>query len=130
MRIFTTTTVPAAAIAVTLALAGCGGGATHATTASLPASEPASTTAISGHTTVAIRNFMFSPMHLTVRVGTRVTFHNYDQTAHTATALDGGFDTGTVKPGTSATVTMTKAGTYRYHCLFHAFMVASITVVQ
>ncbi len=31
--------------------------------------------------------------------GARVTFTNHDQTAHTATAGNSGFDTGTVNPG-------------------------------
>jgi plastocyanin len=125
-----------AAACVLLSACGSGGGANTAThpTTSKPAthkSMPAKTMApVSGHTTISIRNFMFSPMTLTVTAGTKVSFHNYDQTAHTATAINGGFNTGTVKPGQSVTVTMHKAGTYKYHCLFHAFMVARIVVVS
>jgi plastocyanin len=68
-------------------------------------------------------------MHVTVTAGTRVSFHNDDQTAHTATAINQSFDSGTIQPGKTATVTFDKPGTYAYHCLFHAFMTASITVV-
>ena len=79
---------------------------------------------------MAIRNYMFAPMHLTVKAGTKVSFHNDDATAHTATALNQSFDSGTIKPGKTSTVTFRKAGTYKYHCLFHAFMTATITVVK
>jgi plastocyanin len=87
-------------------------------------------TIASRHVRVAIRMFAFSPQHLTVRVGTRVTWTNYDSTAHTATANNNtSFDTGTINPGQSRTVRFTRPGTYPYHCAFHAFMTATITVV-
>lgn len=72
---------------------------------------------------------MYMPMRLTLASGATVTFHNYDRTAHTATATGSGFDTGSIQPGHSATVRLTRPGVYRYHCLFHAFMVATIQVV-
>jgi hypothetical protein len=58
-----------------------------------------------------------------VTPGTRVTFTNRDRTSHTATSsVPGGFDTGTVKPGASATVTVRRAGTDIYACQFHPLM--------
>ena len=117
---------------VATGLAACGSSAatTHPATTTSAKSQAAGAPA-HGHTAaVAIRGFMFGPMDTTVVAPAKVTFHNFDQTAHTATAENGGFDTGTIEPGHSATVTLTKAGTYTYHCLFHAFMVARITVVQ
>ncbi len=74
--------------------------------------------------------FAFKPETLTVRVGTRVTFTNHDQTAHTATALNGTFGTGSINPGKSATIVLKRAGTYSYHCLFHEFMTGTIKVVS
>jgi plastocyanin len=106
-------------------LAGCGA----STTTSHTTRKTHAMTPISGHATVQIRNFMYHPMALTVTAGTKVTFHNDDQTSHTATALNGTFDTGTIKPGRSATVVLRRAGIDKYHCLFHAFMVARIVVV-
>jgi plastocyanin len=92
-------------------------------------SRAAVSTVRSGHVTVAISNYAFSPDTLTVRAGTRITFTNHDSTAHTATANHGAFGTGTIQPGHSHTITVTKPGTDPYHCLFHAFMTGTITVV-
>ncbi len=78
---------------------------------------------------MSIRNYMFAPARLSVRAGTRVSFHNFDATAHTATAINQSFDSGTIAAGKTATVTFRKPGTYAYHCLFHAFMTATITVL-
>jgi plastocyanin len=80
------------------------------------------------HVTVAIHNYDFAPKALTVSVGTRVTWTNHDATAHTATADTSGFDTGTIAPHASHTVDFTHPGTFTYHCAFHAFMTATVTV--
>lgn len=77
---------------------------------------------------VKVYMYAFTPSSLTVTVGTRITFTNHDMTAHTATALNGAFDTGTINPGQSRTIVVTKVGTFPYHCLFHAFMTGTITV--
>jgi plastocyanin len=81
--------------------------------------------------TVPISGYAFHPAKLVVAPGTQVTFANHDQTAHTATATGSdasGFDSGTIKPGASATVTFRKAGTYTYICQFHAFMHGTVVV--
>jgi plastocyanin len=83
----------------------------------------------SGHVTVSITNYAYVPNRLTVRAGTTVTFVNRDSTAHTATADHGGFATGTIDPRHRRTVTLSRPGTYPYHCVFHAFMTGTITVV-
>jgi plastocyanin len=85
---------------------------------------------VTGRTaTVTIKNYAFMPKSITVRTGVRVTWTNHDATAHTATADQGSFDTGTINPGQSKTIDFKKAGTYTYHCAFHAFMTATIKVV-
>ena len=83
----------------------------------------------SGHFTVSVSDYAFEPAKLTVTAGTRVSFTNHDNTAHTATANSGAFGTGTIEPGKSRTVTLRRPGTYPYHCIFHAFMTGTITVV-
>jgi plastocyanin len=94
-----------------------------------PERASAARTVRAGHVTVTIGGFAFSPAHLTVRAGTRVTFVNHDATAHTATADHGGFGTGTIKPDGRRTVRVRRPGRYPYHCAFHAFMTGTLTVV-
>ena len=52
-------------------------------------------------TTVEIANFAFGPASITVPVGTTVAWTNADSAPHTATAVDGAFDSGIIDPGTS-----------------------------
>lgn len=94
-------------------------------------SAPAATSAsASGHTAhVKIFMYAFEPATLTVKPGTRVTWTNEDSTAHTATADQGAWDTGTINHGQSRTIDFMHPGTYTYHCSFHAFMTATIKVV-
>src|SRR5471030_1082865 len=71
----------------------------------------------------------YSPTPLTMRVGQVVNWHNLDSIDHTAT-MDGVFNTGNI-PAFSAhddAVTMSKAGTFTYHCTIHAGMVGTIIV--
>jgi plastocyanin len=94
-------------------------------------SGPASNVPVAGdHASVKIVNYGFMPPVLTVKVGTRVTFGNEDATAHTATADQGSFDTGTLNHGRRMTITFNRPGTFTYHCAFHAFMTGTIKVVS
>ena len=76
---------------------------------------------------VDIRGMKFSVPALEVAVGDTVTFTNRDGAPHTATAKDGAFDTGRLAKGQSATITVSKAGTFDYFCAVHPSMKASIT---
>lgn len=96
----------------------------------VPAGKAAAVTSQASHIIVPISNYAFKPPSLTVHAGTRVTWANHDATAHTATADQGSFDTGTLNTGKSKTIDFKRPGTYRYHCAFHAFMTATITVVR
>ena len=122
-----------------LALAACGSSSSSSSSSTSSSASSASTTSsatapagqsgkvASGHVTVAISKYKFGPAKLTVKPGTSVTFSNHDMTAHTATA-NGGFDSGTIKPGAEATVKFSKPGTYPYICQFHAFMHGTVVV--
>jgi len=57
-----------------------------------------------------------------------VTWTNRDTATHTATADGGAFDTKEIRPGAKSTVTLSKAGTYEYHCDIHPTMHGSIVV--
>jgi plastocyanin len=79
--------------------------------------------------TVVIQGFSFKPAHITVKRGTRVTWINRDMTKHTATANNGAFDSGVLRPGQSYSHTFKTAGrTNKYHCEIHHSMRGSVTV--
>lgn len=77
---------------------------------------------------VQISNFAFSPATLTIAVGDTVTWTNADEEAHTATAADGTFDSGSLGTGASFSFTFTEAGTFPYICEFHPQMEGTIVV--
>ena len=76
---------------------------------------------------VTIAGFAFSPARLDVAVGDTVVFTNSDGAPHTATALDGSFDTGTIKRNKTGEIVITAAGVANYKCNFHPSMKGSIT---
>jgi plastocyanin len=98
------------------------GGDSAATTA------PAGTAPAAGAATVTIDNFAFDPQSSTFKVGQTVTVVNKDSAPHTWTSSDGGFDTGTIQPGKSGTVTLSKAGTFGVVCTIHPNMTGTVTV--
>jgi plastocyanin len=77
---------------------------------------------------ITIANFQFSPAPLVVSAGTEVKVTNNDGTAHTVTAVDKSFDTGHLDGGASATITLAKAGTFKYFCDIHNYMTGTIEV--
>jgi len=92
-----------------------------ATQAMTPAGSPAQ---------VTIANFAFAPATLTVKVGTTVTWTNQDSAAHTVTSDTGIFDSGNLPQGKSFSYTFAAAGTYPYHCTYHAMMTATVVVTN
>jgi plastocyanin len=77
---------------------------------------------------VQIRNFAFATPQLTVAPGTRVTWVNCDEVAHTSTADGGAWNSGLLAPGAAFSRTFAAAGTFPYHCDPHPGMTATVTV--
>ena len=116
------------ATAATL-LAGCGGSDSNAGSPPKPTTAPAKSASAASGSAVTISGFKFAPASVTVQPGAKVTVINNDSTAHTATADDGNsFDTGPLDPGSSQTISVSKPGSYPYHCSIHPFMKATIVV--
>lgn len=71
----------------------------------------------------------YSPSPLNMRVGQVVNWHNLDSIEHTAT-LAGTFDSGNIAAFSAHNnaVTMSRAGTFTYHCTIHPGMVGTIVV--
>jgi plastocyanin len=72
--------------------------------------------------------YAFSPSQVTVPAGSTITWVNGTSAPHTASADAGAFDTGTISASGQASVKLTSAGTYSYHCNIHPYMMGSITV--
>jgi plastocyanin len=107
-----------AAAALALAIAGVASGTALATAGQR----------LRGHEAeIEAHNFAFHPGKVTIARGTKITIANHDSTTHTATS-PGSFDTGRIKPGHSASVTLRKAGVYAFHCKIHPFMHGKIVV--
>ncbi len=110
-----------------LLLAGCGGGGDTG-----PSSSNSATAASGAAATpkaVRIVDYTYKPETITVPTGTTVEFKNKDTTAHTATSTESGiFESGAIQPGKSGSITLKKAGTFAYYCVFHPFMKGTIVV--
>jgi plastocyanin len=118
--------VPAGSPAASAAVApSVGAPAPVASGAPAPAASAAAPIAAAA---VTIKDFSFQPATITVPVCGSVTWTNQDATGHTVTADDGSFDSGTVAPGATFTMTFPTAGTFAYHCKIHPTMTATVTV--
>jgi plastocyanin len=119
--------------AVVVLLSGCGGSGDESSSSSQPTTSTAEAPQTQARpavrsATVDIRSFKYKPVAVTVKKGGRVRWTNADTAAHTATADARSFDTQTIDEGASRTVTMTRAGSFPYHCDFHPFMKGTVVV--
>jgi plastocyanin len=79
---------------------------------------------------VGIGDFAFSPSPISVERGAEVTWRNDDPTAHTVTARDGSFDSGTIDTGTEFATAFERTGTFQYFCQIHPTMQGAVRVVD
>ena len=87
------------------------------------------TTAGAATGNVTIAGFAFAPQTITVNVGDAVTWTNQDGAPHSAKAVNGSFDTGTLGQGASRTLTFTTAGSFSYICGIHGSSMSGTVVV-
>lgn len=142
-----TTLIAAGAL---IMLAGCGGttapspgaGSPAASAAPMPASpmtsmsspmmSPSSSatpsSAQSAPVVITIKSFAYEGPEM-VKPGATVTVKNEDTVAHTVTSDTGNAFDVKVGPSSSATFTApSKAGSFAYHCTYHASMHGTLTV--
>ena len=79
-------------------------------------------------TVVRIANLAFDPASLTIPVGSTVAWTNGDAVPHTATALDGSFDSDIFDPGATFSHTFSEPGTFDYRCNLHPQMTGIVVV--
>ena len=81
-----------------------------------------------GGSQVVIKDFMFAPTSLPVRVGSTVTWLNKDEEPHTVISDSGMFHSGAMDTNDSFSFKFDKAGTYHFTCSIHPRMVGTIIV--
>jgi len=119
-----------AALAASLLLAGAvaAQSASGSPAASMAMSPAPSMAPAASATAVTISGFAFGPASISIPVGSTVTWTNQDGTAHTVTADDGSFDSGSLAQGATFSQTFDTPGTYTYHCAIHSSMTGTVTV--
>jgi plastocyanin len=78
--------------------------------------------------TVVIKNFMFSPMELTVKAGSTVTWKNLDGEPHTVVNDAGMFRSAALDQNDTYQFKFDKPGVYKVFCSIHPNMKETITV--
>ena len=76
---------------------------------------------------VAIHGFVIEPAALAVAPGDIIVWTNKDIAPHTASALDGSWDSGQLNKNESWEMVVTAETSLNYLCLFHPQMTAKLT---
>ena len=77
---------------------------------------------------VMIDNFVYSPVPLTVKVGTTVTWINHDDIPHTVDSTQGKFKSAALDTDDKFEFRFTEAGEYPFYCRIHPKMTGKIVV--
>ena len=77
---------------------------------------------------VMIDNFVYSPVPLTVKVGTTVTWVNHDDIPHTVDSTHGKFKSAALDTDDKFEFHFTEAGEYPFYCRIHPKMTGKIVV--
>jgi len=77
---------------------------------------------------VGAYSYAFSPVMLSIGHGAPLTVTNTTAAPHTMTADGGAFNSGTVSPNSTITMTFSTPGTFPYHCQIHPYMTGTLTV--
>lgn len=71
---------------------------------------------------IVMHGVKFDPDSLVLAAGDSVTWVNHDLVPHTATAADGGWNSGTIPPDSSWSTVIARPGPQAYACGFHPTM--------
>src|SRR5215469_11554482 len=77
---------------------------------------------------VVIDDFVYSPVPLTVKVGTTVTWINHDDIPHTVDSTQGKFKSAALDTDDKFEFRFTEAGEYPFYCRIHPKMTGKIIV--
>ena len=79
-------------------------------------------------TTVAIRDFVFAPAVVKIKLGEAIVWVNSDEEPHTVVAKDKSFRSSTLDTSQKFVQTFSAAGEFEYFCSFHPHMTGRIVV--
>ena len=77
---------------------------------------------------IAIKAFAFDPPELVARPGDVIEWHNFDLAPHTATEIEGGWDSGELVRGAFWAFVVDTPGRHSYFCTFHPHMKGDVFV--
>jgi plastocyanin len=77
---------------------------------------------------VKIDNFAFTPVAVTVKVGTQVTWINHDDIPHTVDSTDGKFKSAALDTDDKFQFRFTEPGEYPFYCRLHPKMTGKVVV--
>jgi plastocyanin len=78
--------------------------------------------------TIVVKSFMFTPMNMKIKAGTKITWMNKDEEPHTVASDEGLFRSPAMDTDESFSYKFDKPGTYHYTCTIHPRMIGTITV--
>jgi plastocyanin len=79
---------------------------------------------------VTIYDNYYSPQTITIARGSTVTWVNSGTMNHTVTSDTGLFNSGTLTPASTYSITFSATGTFAYHCQFHQGMTGTVIVQE
>jgi len=77
--------------------------------------------------TVSIANMRYAQLPAGLKVGDTIVWQNRDSVPHTVTARDKSFDV-RISPHQTARMTLNKAGSFPFYCIFHVQMRGTLNV--
>jgi plastocyanin len=113
-----------ACVALLLGFASACGSSSPSTPS--PSGTSGATAIVAGASTMTTT--AYAPNPIAVSVGGTVTWTNHDSTTHTSVANGGAWNSGSIAPGGTFSMTFSSAGTFPYHCSIHPGMVGTVTV--
>ena len=78
---------------------------------------------------IRIKSLKFKPQNIAVKVGDTICWINDDLAPHTATAVDGGGDTGEIVENDTKSIAVTEGMETNYFCAFHPHMKGTIVLI-
>jgi amicyanin len=125
--------IAAIVLVAIIALAGINAAKSKPTAPTTAATSSSEVSAAVATNSVSIKNYMFMPMSIKVKVGSTVTWTNEDSVHHNVVATTASADAPNgplIGQGQTYSFKFTKAGTYSLYCQVHPYMHSTVIVTD